>query len=521
MVATKSSSQTGKKKTVIPKTCPTCGGMECFERPRYFGGQLLTDRDLDAAQRYVIEKNKLRNRHLVGTGVVCGLAVRLHPTCEGSVVVESGYAIDCCGNDIVLCDPAEFDVLKYIKDLQLSGDPYCGEKITSSSVKCDEGSKTYRLLLFYDEQPTKPITALIRDNGCSNSRCEPSRTLEFYRLELVEQPDKLTAEARGLSAQISSYSFVDSVLKCLQQWQVLRAFAKAGQSYHKELLENKKLQTYYDSTKHLLNEMERHANDLYKSEPKLRGDLQSRMDAIKKSFPEYIAQPGNLGEYMSQINKAVIQMLALNVQFLFDCICDALLVPCMECHESEGILLAHLTIREQKIEKICNIVRQQILTAPALQYWLGSLYGLLGKLLQDLCCNADWIDRLEPILSVKDQETIAPDNAFARAEDTYNAVRSFAARTSENIQGFNWVQMVRPENITVMEIFDRPLAEVKSLLNSKGITNITEITAKTKAQAYSLGNLGRMSWVIQPNSQVELIVSPEQLVTGIRVVGGQ
>src|SRR5438552_12275393 len=99
-----------KKAICKPKTCPTCGGVECFERPRYFCGQLLTDKDLDAAQRYVIEKNKLHNRYLVGTGVVCGLAVRCDPCDECAVTVEPGHAIDCCGNDIVLSEQAPFNV---------------------------------------------------------------------------------------------------------------------------------------------------------------------------------------------------------------------------------------------------------------------------------------------------------------------------------------------------------------------------------------------------------------------------
>src|SRR3954468_13170530 len=74
-----------------------CNELECFEKPRFFCGQLLTDVDLEATVSYVAAKNKLHNRYLFGTGVACGLAVRCDPCNSGSVIVESGYALDCSG----------------------------------------------------------------------------------------------------------------------------------------------------------------------------------------------------------------------------------------------------------------------------------------------------------------------------------------------------------------------------------------------------------------------------------------
>ena len=95
--------------------CACCGGLECLERPRYFCGQLLSDADLNAAQRYVIEKSRLHNRHLIGTGVVCGLGVYCDRCSDCRVTVRPGYAIDCCGNDVIVCEPTSFDVCEYIE----------------------------------------------------------------------------------------------------------------------------------------------------------------------------------------------------------------------------------------------------------------------------------------------------------------------------------------------------------------------------------------------------------------------
>ena len=84
--------------------CPDCGGLECYCRPRFFAGQLLTEKELNGLQDYVIAKNKLHNRYLVGAGIVCGLEAQCDP-CGDRVRVTTGYAISPCGEDIVVCKP--------------------------------------------------------------------------------------------------------------------------------------------------------------------------------------------------------------------------------------------------------------------------------------------------------------------------------------------------------------------------------------------------------------------------------
>ena len=59
--------------------CPDCGGLECLCRPRFFAGQLLTEQDLNRLDQYIVAKNQLHNRYLVGHGVVCGLEVAVQP----------------------------------------------------------------------------------------------------------------------------------------------------------------------------------------------------------------------------------------------------------------------------------------------------------------------------------------------------------------------------------------------------------------------------------------------------------
>src|SRR5262247_2025944 len=79
-----------------------CCRLDCLERPRFFCGQLLTDQDLMALLGWTQDKLRLgRFRH--GWGVVCGLEVHCYAQKPGWVLVKPGYAISCCGDDIIVC----------------------------------------------------------------------------------------------------------------------------------------------------------------------------------------------------------------------------------------------------------------------------------------------------------------------------------------------------------------------------------------------------------------------------------
>jgi hypothetical protein len=77
--------------------------LECQVRPRFFCGQLLTDEDLSTMVRWADGKFRLQRFH-DGWGAVCGLDVRCDPANPRGVVVGTGYAVGCCGEDIIVCD---------------------------------------------------------------------------------------------------------------------------------------------------------------------------------------------------------------------------------------------------------------------------------------------------------------------------------------------------------------------------------------------------------------------------------
>ncbi len=123
--------------------CSPCEGLAPAEWPRFGTGQTLTAADLTALTDYVRHKNRLHNRYQHGWGVVCGLEVLCHD-CEGSVTIRPGYAIDPCGNDIVVAETLRFDVAEAIRDCsrgkrrsggdcdpwQPPQDPGCGDALS-------------------------------------------------------------------------------------------------------------------------------------------------------------------------------------------------------------------------------------------------------------------------------------------------------------------------------------------------------------------------------------------------------
>lgn len=145
-----------------------------FTRPRFFAGQLLTEDDLQALTAYVTGKDRLRNRLLFGPGVVCGLHVACDPCGGGVVTVRPGYAIDPCGNDVVVGCAEKVDVLALVRDLRVSAlGADCGDPCADDRV--------YGLYLHYTEEAAEPVGAYPTDESCPPEGCTPTRIRETYR----------------------------------------------------------------------------------------------------------------------------------------------------------------------------------------------------------------------------------------------------------------------------------------------------------------------------------------------------
>lgn len=96
-----------------------------FKRLRYFHGMLLTEADLREEQTYFCEKLKLHNR-LHGHGVVWGLCFKAASRAGANadrplITLEPGLALDCEGNEIVVCKEYDIDLQEKIDWLKQQG----------------------------------------------------------------------------------------------------------------------------------------------------------------------------------------------------------------------------------------------------------------------------------------------------------------------------------------------------------------------------------------------------------------
>jgi hypothetical protein len=80
-----------------------------LERVRYFDGMVLGVNDFEQEQTYCRTKARRHNRLLHGWGIVTGLEVTPLGSSGGQVSVAPGYALDPCGNEIIIGAPAIVD----------------------------------------------------------------------------------------------------------------------------------------------------------------------------------------------------------------------------------------------------------------------------------------------------------------------------------------------------------------------------------------------------------------------------
>src|SRR6266852_6373346 len=142
--------------------CPVCLGLTTLDQPLWGAGQVLMAADLTSLQNYFKAKNRLHNRYLHGWGVVCGLEVVCND-CDGYVTIRPGYAIDPCGNDIIVADCTAFDVVKAIKtckDAQKAKIGPCDPYMPAPDPACKDIESHWCITLTYKEVETAYVRSL-------------------------------------------------------------------------------------------------------------------------------------------------------------------------------------------------------------------------------------------------------------------------------------------------------------------------------------------------------------------------
>lgn len=408
--------------------CPQCGGLECLCRPRFFAGQLLSEQDLNRLDNYILAKNRLHNRYLVGHGVVCGLQVSCDP-CGNAVSVSPGYAIDPCGNDIIVCSPDTVDVCSLINACTPSNQINCGPY--KDDTTCRDATETWILAISYQESPSRGITPLTGSSQCSCGSgsactcgagkkssysctcggavtsygcscggqsastaasqpigtkrprrgapptCEPIVTCETYRYEVFPAPPEITRNPvstvgglAGFAAGAHGAMFANMACCMESLFASLPAMPIGSQNPT-------------DWVNYLCN---------------LRLALiryaitQGGNDCEVVAKLRAVDVPGaNSQDFVALWGFAFGELIIISFEFLLQCFCNAVLPPCAPPGDPR-VPLAAITVRagDCSVVSVCNwtTLRKHVVTNVTLGYWLGWLPFVpnIRKFMQSACC---------------------------------------------------------------------------------------------------------------------------------------
>lgn len=184
-------------------------GLERLQRPVFHPGQLLTAEALRLGQEYVEQRMNLR-RFVDGVGVVCGLNVRCHPGEPGHVIIEPGYAIDCCGNDLVVPEPLCVDICGRISgDVTSIGSGY------DDGVEASPAAQEARYTVRVESAPlgSAPVPVVVgRGDGERESECRDSK--QILDVSVCVEPARKASVDDGEPNRVKRFRAIADEVTC-------------------------------------------------------------------------------------------------------------------------------------------------------------------------------------------------------------------------------------------------------------------------------------------------------------------
>ncbi len=482
--------------------CPACMGLQCLDRTRFFAGQLLSDADLNNDQSYWLAKNRLHNRYLNGWGVVCGMQVTCGE-CAGWITVAPGYAIDPCGNDIIVCAAQNFNVAQAIQQCcapAAQAAPNCSPLRYNPSPTCQDTTQEWCITIEYQEQPSNLVTPLTSStsqsscscgysngNGSSSSKsnkpssnnlttssscktataapatstavpagtCEATRIVEGFTLGVVP--------ATEVAAQLKAgnpNSLLSNLELCLLELATLIERAP-------KLDTNTTAESAYQSV----------CNYLAQVTQALTGSANITLCAIlsELGLVQSRLQPGqDTGSYVGVL--ATIKKLLIDA--FRNCVCYALVPPCPTPACDNRIVLACVSVKGGQVINICHYPgRKQLITLQTLGYWLGPLgldnIGLfLSELFELICCGTGQTRTKSPVNSslayYKDSVTTAGITSGA----DFNRIA--AHYIAQNV-GANILNAISPDMraVDLRPLVNKPAETAKETLLQQGFKTVS------------------------------------------------
>lgn len=538
------------KKTKTTTTCPVCHGLVSAERPRFFAGQLLTETELNSLENYVLAKNRLHNRYQHGVGVVCGLEVTCHD-CDGVVTVAPGYAIDPCGNDIVLSEADAFDVIEAIRQCRRNDRTQedCVPWRSRRESRCDDVEEHWCITIQYLEKEASPTTPLLRTqkscgcgtNGATNggktvsraptASCEPTRIHESYRLCVRPAPQTCTSDWReklktpfGPLQQcftgLTSFMTQQITLKKITTTEIAQVLGVAFSSQVPGDFS-------YDQAQALHNLCDRFwcfVYALFRQNPlghDVHCAITAVLDGLTCSPPTPPTQEGdniNYNGYYRAVQRNFQALINLIFEYIVECFCHHLLPPCPPDEESDELVLACLTVRDDKIIRIGNFCcRRHAGSFPAVSHWLSlvPLLPLLFEGLKQLCCEPAIMSLLG-----RAADRFDSDNRFVKGvtAENFATPRMMAANLSRTFSGANVASMMSRINVTravnLAEMVNKPLAEAEPAFAAQNLHMVSREVASA-ADVSPLDTLAAPLTAV-PGDQVIAFHTPDGRIVGFK-----
>jgi hypothetical protein len=486
--------------------CAVCRTLVCTERPRYFAGQLLTEAELTGEQSYVLAKNRLHNRFLHGVGVVCGLEVACHE-CDGWVTVQPGYALDPCGNDIVVCEAHDFDVLEAIRRCRqverkrADCEPYR----SAVAERCRDDEEHWCLTIRYDEKEARPTTPLLNGRsqcGCGPAAngCEPTRTIEGYRLELVCQPDHCGRDWRDL---LRDRDLSSPLTRCLTDFSAfLKDQLERGNISQADLalvFETALTPQIPDLNADLILRLNEVCGRFWclvyallrqnpLGSPINNCALFEQLDALACPPPPPAGTGGDVWQtYYRQLQANFRALIDLLFEYLYDCICHHFLPPCAEEPCDDRLILACLEVRDGQIVRIGNFCCRRFAGSfPAVNHWLSlfPVLPFLSEVLRALCCDPNIMGYAFDRLSRRDPAGVAVGRLSAQEFAMPRAYASaFTSRLGEFLSqpaGFSraFTAPAAAASVDLGALASQPADQAEATLSQAGVSVVAREVAQ-------------------------------------------
>jgi len=428
--------------TVCAPACETCGLLECLCRPRFFAGQLLTETDLNRLDAYIRAKNRMHNLQLHGWGVVNGLQVRCD-ACSTGVIVGTGYAIDPCGEDIVVCNDSPVDICSLIKRCQHQDITCVPSSRAFGETNCDDVEEDWVLAIRYTETQARAITALRSTPSCgcgakggscscggtcgcgcgakttstaptnamtaktaqkprsTPTECEATAICEGYSWDVFPAPTANYVPGKDGIQQLSG-GIIDAIRCCLEPF-----IASLPQMPDPQTIDQNRSQWYLwcCRTKAALIAF-------FTNGPQANCTAVTTLQSIE--CPALDDQ-----SFVSKINAALAQYVELEVEALFACFCAAMLPPAPCGTSDDRVPLAIVTVRKKdcKVLRVCNWthLRKLVMTWPTLEYWFGWIpfFKTLQDQVAKICC-AEFGFRTHDVAGVYTNNSYSTEAAYMR-----------------------------------------------------------------------------------------------------------